>query len=262
MLINVLSYYSFQTQHHSYLGEALNTDKRDDLLKVIADIQKRWGNHVIGWGSDRTGAGAIATGFTDLDQLLGGGLPRSRATEILGNPTSGMTSLALRVMAAAQRSHEVVVYLDLPAAFDVDYALSCGVDPTQLALVRPAFDIGMEMLFDVIASRIPGCVVVNTLLHLSEKERTLLMQVSERLHPLLAQSNAVLLFLTTPSRPQPLIPYAALRLRVEREEWLYDRDAIHGYAAQVTILKDKSGQAGKMARIAITFGDGGKVDAP
>ena len=82
-------------------------DRTATLQRVIATIQRRWGEralHILGQSSSSPATSAISTGFAALDQALGiGGLPRARMTELLGPPTSGKTTLALRMLAQAQQ---------------------------------------------------------------------------------------------------------------------------------------------------------------
>ena len=115
---------------------------------TVAAIQQRWGTQALRrWGEApayRQGQAAraveaphIPTGFPALDQALGiGGIPRGRITEMMGAPTSGMATLALKVIASAQSRRDMAAYVDLGYTFDPDYAARCGVTPDKLLLVR------------------------------------------------------------------------------------------------------------------------------
>jgi len=96
----------------------------------------------------------IPTGFPALDQAPGiGGIPRGRVTEILGAPTSGMATRALKLMAKAQGDRDTAAYLDLSYTFDPDYAVRCAVSLERLHLIRP--HSGREAL-EIAASPIAG----------------------------------------------------------------------------------------------------------
>jgi hypothetical protein len=200
----------------------------------------------------------LATRFEALDPLLDGGVPRGRLTEILGRPTSGATSLALQVIASAQRDGDAAVYLDLAAAFDPGYAVHQGVETAELVVARPSFDLALEMLFDLVVSGIPGTVVFNMLPSLLPSQRQMLATVLMRLQGHLIRSRCVLLVLAPPERVRAGISQvAAMRLQVERETWVYQRQTMQGYCARVTILKYKPGSEGQTAHIQIPV----KVDA-
>ncbi|MBN8454148.1 MAG: DNA recombination/repair protein RecA, partial [Candidatus Accumulibacter sp.] len=113
--------------------------KSTNLQQTLWDLQKRFGDQAIGTlGARGTSATALATRFPELDTALGaGGIPDRGLTELIGVPTSGMTTLALRIAASAHADGAPVVYLDGAGTFDPDYAARCGVDPDRLLLVQP-----------------------------------------------------------------------------------------------------------------------------
>lgn len=115
-------------------------DKKQRFEKTISGIQQRYGLKAIR-PLKQTAAEPILhlpTGFPDLDAALGiGGLPHGRITELIGMPTSGMSTLALKVIASVQGQGGTAVYLDVPHTFDPDYAHRCGVNLRQMMLVHP-----------------------------------------------------------------------------------------------------------------------------
>src|SRR5258708_4681523 len=105
---------------------------RTNLETVISGIQQRWGPDILrvfGKPDAATEVPHIATGFAALDRALGiGGVPRGHITEILGAPTSGMSTLAFRIVANAHAAGDMAVYVDPGKTFDADYAVRCGID--------------------------------------------------------------------------------------------------------------------------------------
>ena len=111
------------------------------------------------------------TTFPALDAALGGGVPRGRITEITGTPTSGMVTLALKVLAQAQSAGETVVYLDLYEAFDPDYAVRCGLRLETLWVLRPQpLTLAWAVLTDVILEGMAGAVVVDIPLEVTQTQ--------------------------------------------------------------------------------------------
>ena len=220
--------------------QALTT--HTDWQAALAAIQQHWGADALHLARPSDSPGCLSTGFAVLDQLLNGGWPRGRLTELWGQPTSGMTTLALRALAAAQAQPGIAVYLDLPAAFDPEYAAGCGVQLSRLLLVRPVqhpIDAA-GILTDVVAGGLAGIVVVNASMPLPLAERKPLLAALERTPPALARSGGVLLLLSSHQTPLTS-PAAALRLRVEREAWL---EAGGGYQTRVAVLKHKAAADG------------------
>jgi recombination protein RecA len=246
----------------------LNSKKRKRLDKVVSAIQLRWGSKALQQGQQaRPAVAAIPTSFPALDQALGlGGIPRHSLTEILGAPTSGLRTLALKIMAQAQTQKDNAAYIDLHDTFDPDYAQRCGVNLDRLLLARPSS--GSEALGitqSLVASRGVGVLVFDTASHLLADPSSLqTLSAALRQFPrLLSQSPCALIFLT----PLPLgtgqsPPYAGsealahtatVRLLLKKEQWLQKRGFVYGYRAQVEVVRNRLGKAGRTARISITF---------
>src|SRR5512136_2494209 len=145
--------------------------KRKLLDMTVAAIQQRWGPQALRrWGQapTRVEIPHVPTGFLALDNALGiGGVPRSRITEFLGVPTSGMATLALKVVARAQAMGDMTAYLDLGYTFDPDYAARCEVNLKHLLLVRPhTGDEALEILHSLVAGRGIGILIFDSTSHL------------------------------------------------------------------------------------------------
>lgn len=253
----------------------MTADKEEKLQMALTGIQRRWGNKAIGLVRKQPATiPHIPTGFAELDKALGmGGIPRGRISEIVGVPTSGMATMALKIMANAQSGKGTAVYLDLEQTFDPEYADRCGVNLHRLVLVHP-YNIhqALAMLPDFVINGGIDILLFDMPLHL-QAEPPIVKKLSTTLGRLLAplsKTGCALLFLTTllpqgssslmnpcssATYPQhaTLPHYATVRLLIQKERWLYQRRDISGYAAQVDIVKNKLGGAGKKARVAITF---------
>lgn len=246
--------------------------KRRRLEMTVAAIQRRWGARALrrlGAESAQAAIPHIPTGFPALDEALDGigGVPRSRLTEILGAPTSGMATLALKMVASAQAAGDTAAYVDLGATFDPDYADRCEVDLSRLLLVRPQTGReALEITHSLIRSRGAGILVFDAVSDLlADPQGAQLMSVAlGQIGHALPHSPCAAIFLTPlrsgSARSLDNYPggfalphYTAVRLLLQKERWLYKRRDIRGYRAQVQVLKNKLGRAGKRATIAITF---------
>ena len=238
---------------------------------TVKAIQKRWGTKAI----RRLEAPAtkmeiphIPTGFPALDRALGiGGIPRGRVTEILGAPTSGMATLALKLIAKAQEDRDSAAYLDLSYTFDPDYAARCGVSLDRLLLIRPhSGREALEITTSLIAGGGIGVLVFDSIsCLLAETHGPQLMSAALRqLVGILAESPCALVFLTPlyfgdaaskDNYPSgfALPHYAAVRLLIEKERWIRRRRDVRGYRARVTVIKNKLAPSEKSATIEITF---------
>jgi recombination protein RecA len=210
----------------------------------------------------------ISTAFPSLDRALGiGGIPRGRITEMLGAPTSGMATLALKLMAKAQEDGDTAAYVDLSYTFDPDYAARCGVSLERLLLIRPhSGREALEITISVVAEGGTGVLVFDSASQLlGETHGSQLMSATLRqLVGALAQSPCTLVFLTPlyfgdaaskDNYPSgfALPHYAAVRLLIEKKRWIKRRRDVRGYRARVTVIKNKLAAGGKSAMIEITF---------
>jgi recombination protein RecA len=256
------------------------SDKKRKLAITISALQARWGRATIRrLGDDKTAVVAhIATGFPELDQALGiGGIPRGRISEIIGVPTSGMATLALKIVAHSQAGNGTAVYVDPDHIFDPDYAARCGVDLRRLILVHPRnYRQAIFIAEDFVSGGGVGVLVVGVSFQQPAGAQTAELSAAlARLLAPLGRSDCALLFLTAlpltsaavdsaavtsaavdlshyPDRLS-LPGYTAVRLLIQRERWLYGQRDIRGYQAQVQIVKNKLGRAGQQVSLAITF---------
>lgn len=140
--------------------------EKNNLKQVLTDIEKEFGKGSIMRMGDqvREKIAAIPTGALTLDHALGvGGIPRGRVTEIYGPESSGKTTLALHIIAEAQKMGGLVAFIDAEHAMDPDYARRLGVNVDELLLSQP--DTGeqaLEIASRLIASNSIDVVVVDS----------------------------------------------------------------------------------------------------
>jgi recombination protein RecA len=242
------------------------------LQQLIAAVQRRWGARALRWLGDTrvTPLAAVPTGFLELDAMLSiGGLPRGRLTELLGTPTSGMTTLALMLLARAQAAGDLAGYVDLSRTFDAEQAALLGVDLAALLLIRPtsAAD-ALEIIHTLVASGGIGVLLIDALALLQARpsDAALLERALRALPPVLAQTPCALIALT----PLPYTPEltralaftgsllahaAAIRLHIVREAWVAAEHGPPGCHTRVSVLKHQLAAPGSDAQVIIRFPD-------
>lgn len=248
-------------------------DKAATLHDLIARIQRRWGVRALRF-LDRARIGEripiLPTSFADLDAALEiGGLPQGRLTEFLGMPTSGMATMALRLLAHTQQHGGLVAYLDMPQTFDPEYAAWCGVDLATLALIRPqrALD-ALDMVSALLSSGSLALLIIDQLQLLHEQPQgSVLPERALRVwNGALTTSECTLVVLTRLPYSGTLIQhigmhgsalgqYAALRLHIARECWLEGAPVPIGCQARITVLKHMFAPPGAAAQVPIAFED-------
>ncbi len=247
-------------------------DEKRRLEKTVAALQARFGMRVVRRLGQDAGEPVprLATSFPALDEILDGGLPRGRITEIAGVPTSGMATLALRTMAQAQARGEMAIYLDLEQTFDPYYAARCGVVMEQLILVHPynaqqalgvleefaAGDAGV-VVYDLPLRALSSGPIVQALSATLERLLAPLSKSTTTLICLLSLPPATFSMPKSYSQNMALPHYATVRLLISRERWIYRRRDIRGYRVQVHVVKNKLGPAGATVDVNILFDDGG-----
>jgi len=241
------------------------------LQQLIVAVQRRWGVRALRWLGDARTTPApvvIPSGFPDLDAALGiGGLPRERLTELLGTPTSGMTTIALTLLAQAQRAGDLAGYVDLSKTFDAEYAALLGVDLAALLLIRPSSAAeALEIMHALIGSGGLGVLIVDSLalLQMVPADALLLERALRVLSGALAASPCALIALTPlPYAPEMtralafrgslLAHAAAIRLHVAREAWVAAEYGPPGCHVRISILKNQLAAIGGDVQLLIRF---------
>ena len=241
--------------------------RQRQLDMTVTALQQRFGPRALRRGKPLRSSSAdatphIPTGFPSLDRALAiGGLPQGRICELLGPPTSGKTTLALKFLEQAQRQKDSgqVAYVDQALCFDPDYAHRCGLDLSRL-LVGTTHDLPEALATTEALARSGSltALVFDALDFFWTEPRSaaLLTATLNRLPPFLARSGTTLLVLhEAPDLHSPalsaLAHTAAVRLLLTRERWLRRGGDVRGYQARVEVLKNRYGPAGRAVQIAI-----------
>ncbi len=247
-------------------------EKRRELETTIIALQDKWGKGAIRrFEESRREVAHVSTGFPSLDEKLGiGGLPRGRITEILGKPTSGLTTIALKIAKNAQKDGGLILYFDQAQTFDPEYTDLLGVDLNQLVLLRPN-DIHQSALILLDAVVSGGIRLIIVEIQGDKQVSQIWSPTLDKIIAPLGHSDTILLFLThlpafpasapvNQSQGKPRLTkqnmrivshYAALRLFVQRSGWLIQGRELEGYKTRVKVIKNKFGPTGGVVDLTI-----------
>jgi recombination protein RecA len=243
----------------------LATDSPERLREALAEIHKRWGSDALRpLSALKVSSTHIPTGFPALDVLLGGGIPCGRAVELCGVPTSGMTTLALKIVAEAQAQGRATVYVDLSHVFDPDYAIRCGVELNRLLVARPNdVSAGLDILHVIASESGAGVAVFDSTAEALAMPRGAmrLNAALRKLAPALRQTGCTALLLNHTLSSGAAVSGIALRLRVENVGWIDHDGDVSGLRARVTVVKDRRNRAGQQVEIAMMLDDPAQEDA-
>src|SRR5262249_43100693 len=149
----------------------------------------------------------------------------------------------------AQARDEAVVCVDLPGTFDVDYAVRCGVDTDNLALIQPhSLDHALESLLALVDTAAAALFILDA----GETKPHITISALNRLMSALHRSGCALMLVERAGTPL-LSEKASLRLHFQRERWLRQRKEVNGYRTQVRILKNQWGRSDQSVRLVIGF---------
>lgn len=230
-------------------------DKRACLETLLDTLHQRWGDSILKSGQTFKARPPleVVTGFPALDQILRGGFSAGQTIELLGRPTSGMTTLAYKILSHAQSVDSYGLYIDLDSTFDPDYATRCGVALERLYVARPETDIyALTITQDLLVSGSISTIVLD----LGENQPGT-DSLQHLTHTLNRSGGLVLLLQTltarqTPSQVKVTARPTTTRLLVERKTWLERHSDICGYRSCVTLLKHRTA-TGQQVTIEIDF---------
>ncbi len=229
------------------------------IQQTLFDLQKRFGANAVGVLGDRAReVDPIPTGFDALDAALGqGGIRRGQLSALVGTPTSGATTLALKLLANAQGRYEVAVYLDVPGTFDAEIAVGYGIALDRLLVVQPADAAqALDLTYELVKSGRAALIVLDLLAAFPLPDPAALRRLQEAVT---RTRTAALILL--PALPKALEPYPQTVLALRQADWLRDFGDVVGYRVQVTLLKNKPYSAGQRVTLDVALDPRSEGDA-